>query len=335
MSTFLGKGKLLSDYGFFAARPGSGLPPNVIYIPEIAALSYNVADTRGTATPLIITVYRFVEGATVTIGGTLATDVTILNSTQISCTVPAHAEGVVDIVITNPDGYSSGESGEGIFEYWGPEGQNLSGFWRDFAGMPWTGQASDGYSSGRSFSTTLGTAPTVGLQNEHNIAQLTANTRLRTALPLSQYFSTNAWTFQAIANSNLINQYLFSDMGGYIMFYVGPGSEFGLPPDDWFMASYYWYSENDFTQIFTPFTPGWFVLQAVYDGSTFKLRLNGGPWASIQVTPLADFSSIMSLGAGVGFNGSIAEVNTSDTAITDVELDKYLHYAASTYDITV
>lgn len=51
----------------------------------------------------------------VTFGGSACSNVTILTSTLISCQVPAHAAGVVDIVVTNPGGLSG--TGSSLFEY--------------------------------------------------------------------------------------------------------------------------------------------------------------------------------------------------------------------------
>lgn len=50
-----------------------------------------------------ITGSNFVDGATVTIGGAAATEVIVVNGTTITGKTPAHAEGFVDVVITNPD----------------------------------------------------------------------------------------------------------------------------------------------------------------------------------------------------------------------------------------
>ncbi|MEA2163027.1 MAG: large repetitive protein [Thermoanaerobaculia bacterium] len=53
-----------------------------------------------------ITGTGFVSGGSlgVTFGGAAATSVTVVNSTTITCTTPAHAPGVVDVVLTNGDG---------------------------------------------------------------------------------------------------------------------------------------------------------------------------------------------------------------------------------------
>jgi len=42
-------------------------------------------------------------GATVTLGGTAATNVVVVSATQITATTPAHAAGAVTVTVTNPD----------------------------------------------------------------------------------------------------------------------------------------------------------------------------------------------------------------------------------------
>ncbi len=59
----------------------------------------------GTAVQLTGT--NFLAGATVTFGGTAATGVTVVSSTQINCTTPAHTLGVVTVTITNVDAQSA------------------------------------------------------------------------------------------------------------------------------------------------------------------------------------------------------------------------------------
>jgi uncharacterized repeat protein (TIGR01451 family) len=69
------------------------------------ALSPNQGSDAG-GTPVTITGSGFVSGGSlaVTFGGNAATAVTFGNSTTVTCTTPAHAAGVVDVVLTNGDG---------------------------------------------------------------------------------------------------------------------------------------------------------------------------------------------------------------------------------------
>ena len=52
---------------------------------------------------MTITGTGFLSGATVTLGGTAATNVSVVSSTSITATTPAHAAGTVDVVVTNTD----------------------------------------------------------------------------------------------------------------------------------------------------------------------------------------------------------------------------------------
>ncbi len=69
--------------------------------------------TRLGGTPLTIRGQQFDDLATVTIGGLAADDIVIVSQYEITCTTPlagsptAHAEGVVDVVVTNSDGTAS------------------------------------------------------------------------------------------------------------------------------------------------------------------------------------------------------------------------------------
>jgi hypothetical protein len=49
---------------------------------------------------------NFQKGATVTVGGTAATNVVFKSATQLTITIPKGTAGTADIVVTNPDGQS-------------------------------------------------------------------------------------------------------------------------------------------------------------------------------------------------------------------------------------
>ncbi len=73
--------------------------------PTVTAINPNSGTTAG-GTPVTITGTNFQAGAAVSIGGVAATGVTVVNSTTITATTGAHAAGVVDVVVTNPDAQS-------------------------------------------------------------------------------------------------------------------------------------------------------------------------------------------------------------------------------------
>ena len=67
--------------------------------PTVSSVSPNTGTTAG-GTPVTITGTNFVTGATVTFGSTAATNVVVVNATQITATTPAHAAGAVTVTVT-------------------------------------------------------------------------------------------------------------------------------------------------------------------------------------------------------------------------------------------
>jgi len=70
--------------------------------PVISTVSPSSGPAVG-GTAITITGSGFQGGATVSIGGTAATGVTVVNATQITATTPAHVAGTVNVAVTNPD----------------------------------------------------------------------------------------------------------------------------------------------------------------------------------------------------------------------------------------
>ncbi len=92
----------IGGYGFNFSGPA-------LLAPQVTSLSPNSGPVTG-GTTLTINGANFVSGATVRIGGTLATNVRFQNANSITCTTPAHAAGSADVVATNPDRQSSGSA---------------------------------------------------------------------------------------------------------------------------------------------------------------------------------------------------------------------------------
>jgi len=73
--------------------------------PTVASIDPVSGSISGGGT-LTVTGANFQDGATVTIGGNAATDVAFVDATSLTATIPAGAEGAVDVVVANPDGQS-------------------------------------------------------------------------------------------------------------------------------------------------------------------------------------------------------------------------------------
>jgi phosphatidylserine/phosphatidylglycerophosphate/cardiolipin synthase-like enzyme len=84
------------------SRSGGGTPP----APTITSVSPNTGATGG-GTSVTITGTGFTTGATVGFGGAPATNINVTSGTSITATTPAHAAGMVNVVVTNSDNQSS------------------------------------------------------------------------------------------------------------------------------------------------------------------------------------------------------------------------------------
>ena len=71
--------------------------------PQVTTVSPNYGTPAGGNT-VTITGQNFMTGASVNFGGTPASNVAFVSSTQLTATVPAHAAGLVNVTVTNTDG---------------------------------------------------------------------------------------------------------------------------------------------------------------------------------------------------------------------------------------
>jgi hypothetical protein len=74
--------------------------------PTISSVSPSSGDTAG-GTVVTIAGSNFVSGATVSFGGSPASNVSFVSWTQLNAITPAHAAGSVNVAVTNPDGTSA------------------------------------------------------------------------------------------------------------------------------------------------------------------------------------------------------------------------------------
>jgi phosphatidylserine/phosphatidylglycerophosphate/cardiolipin synthase-like enzyme len=100
-STYLNSspGALKNDTTILGESGGGPTNP----APSVSGISPNSGATSG-GTAVTISGANFLAGATVSIGGAAATNVTVESSTSITATSPAHAAGTVSLSVTNTDG---------------------------------------------------------------------------------------------------------------------------------------------------------------------------------------------------------------------------------------
>jgi hypothetical protein len=98
-------GPLKNDATILPKSTGNGTPP-----PVVSTITPNSGSTVG-GTSITINGSGFQNNATVSLGGSLASSVAVVNSSTITASTPAHAAGTVDVVVTNTDGQSGTKSG--------------------------------------------------------------------------------------------------------------------------------------------------------------------------------------------------------------------------------
>jgi hypothetical protein len=103
---FTSPGALKNDNTVLPASGGGPPPPPPPQPPTLTSVSPNSGPTAG-GTSVTITGTNFVSGATVRFDSTAATNVTVVSSTSITASAPAHAAGPVSIVVTNPNAQSA------------------------------------------------------------------------------------------------------------------------------------------------------------------------------------------------------------------------------------
>jgi hypothetical protein len=115
---------------FRSGGQGGGNPA-----PTVTSITPNTGTANG-GTAVTLTGTGFLAGATVKLGGTAATGVTVVNSTSITATTPAHAAGAVNVVVTNSD-TQSGTLSNG-YSYTTSTGGGTIGFVQVNAATPQT-----------------------------------------------------------------------------------------------------------------------------------------------------------------------------------------------------
>ena len=86
--------------------------------PTVSSVSPTSGATAG-GTSITITGTGFLANATVSVGGTAASSVAVVNSTTITALTPAHTAGTVDVVVTNTDTQTGTKTG--AFTYVAPQ----------------------------------------------------------------------------------------------------------------------------------------------------------------------------------------------------------------------
>ncbi len=201
---------------------------NTAPAPTVSAISPTSGSTSG-GTSVTITGTAFAAGATVSLGGTSATSVTVVSSTSITATVPAHAAGAVNVVVTNTDS-QSGTLTNG-FTYSAPETVVVSDDFNDNSldTTKWGTTLFSGFTN-----TSLGLNETSQQLQTGPLLQNTGGSNYRGVRTNSTYNFSGAYAYVELVqapNSSTAADAMFTignDVDNYYRIYVSAGNLIGL-----------------------------------------------------------------------------------------------------------
>ncbi len=223
-----------------------------------------------------------------------------------------------------------------------PASLSLTGWWREYTGTPWVGTASAGTSGTHNLSTGS-PAPTLGTLNGHGTANYDGATEsLLYTGSLADLISTGTGTIVVL----FFGTSAVADSG---VWYAEPAfiatdshiSEFGFCFSDAGVIAGN-YDGAAFNRLAVPANIGaWHMASYTWDGAQLRVRVDNGAYQTVAAGAIA---SIAPYGAESGmdptsntvfYNGYIAELITSDTVISDANLDNLRTYMNTRYGVSV
>lgn len=330
------------------ATLAGGFTYGALPAPSISALNYYQGQPEGGGKPIVIIGSGFTDATVVDFGGSSATFV-VDSDTKITAALPAHAAGSVSVTVTGPGGTSAAAS----FEYWSPAQLTLTGWWRadsttGYALAAGTGtflaKASAG-TSGAAGNLTEGTnPPAVGaaleghappdfdgtndvLQSSTDWGSLVSGTD-GTVLVLF-----NADTAAAPATAAYDDRPLVCDDNfGFNLGFSSGGVCPAFYDGGWKPAA---------PSRVACSTGAWHLAKCRWSGGTLGWGVDSGAMTTTAVGALQTFAGCkltlgrVQISSTLRFDGRIAELITSSSAIADADITKVRNYCAQRYGESV
>lgn len=309
-------------------------------VPRVASV---VPDTGPTAGGTSVTIYgRNFTGTTgVTFDVSSATSVVVVNDSVITCTTPAHASGVVDVSVTNTYGTGTKTNGFEYSSVFDPATLVLTVWVRGaYAGSPWVGEASAGSSGSRNLTEATNPASVGAALNGFNTADFDGtNDVLTNGTAISTLLSASAWSFWDLVNIDAIdtdnalsynNDVLAFGTGAF--WGVHLKSNGGSP----LVQAYQWDGAEKKAEASIS-TGSWALVQAKYDGTNIKVRVNSGAWQSTAAGNITTTTGTLVLGGttAMWFDGRKADFALAATAFSDGTFDDIKSYVNSRYALSL
>lgn len=218
-----------------------------------------------------------------------------------------------------------------------PATLTLEGWWRNFAGSPWTPTASAGGSgtAGRNLETNLG-LPGTGTLDGYGTADFSGTLQtLVSTQAATTHITASAGTIIVLAKADTAvaaasdfydDPGLVAETGGFIgLVFTASGVRAGV-----FNAS------SKQTTHIAQATGAWFMASARWDGTNIRCRVN-----STDATPVAAVGGASSVGTNIYagrnysgtrlFDGQIADIITDTSSMSDADLASVYSYFKARY----
>lgn len=183
----------------------------------------------------------------------------------------------------------------------------------------WTGKASAGTSGGRN-ATTAGANPTVGanLNGIPTVAFAHASAQyLNFSYALSTVFTAGAWSWWCLCNQTAAA--IGSLFGDQVDGYVDIGTT-AIPQFNPLQ-----FNGGYFGPAVASFTSQWQLVQAKYDGTNLKARVNSSAWSSVAVGNIGSLIRQCRIGANYNtlntFDGLMASMGAAQVAFSDAQFN--------------
>ncbi len=221
-----------------------------------------------------------------------------------------------------------------------PAGLPLTGWWRaSYAGSPWTGTASAG-SSGSKNLTEATNPPAAGtaVNGLTPAAFDGTNDRLANATAMSSIFTAAAGTFVVIAKTNAAaapaagpydDPTFFSDpaIGAVGLGWNTSGVRAFLTDGSYKTAT------------IAQGTGSWFMACMRWDSANLSLDINGGATTNVAAGAISNVTGTLRIGANYAaaafLNGSILEVMTAASKLTDTDRNNIKSYFNARYALSL
>lgn len=344
MSDSIAFGGLKHLVRFLYTNLNEGGSPPTSNPPTISSLNYTVGGVDGGGQSIVITGTNMDTVTTVLFDAASAT-IGSQNATTVTVTLPAHAAGLVDVTVTNPDG---SDTSVNAFRYLDLDTLSTERYEGSYGGAPWT-PAFGSYNLAEG----LG-APAVGAaQGGYTPAEFdgaTENLYSTLGSTLNEYISEvgdvsggfSGWALLDVTSADNINGdftaegCITSDSGGYFGFLVsnfgGTAARFG-----------FWNSITGNEHATKAFTSGQYALLAfTHDGtSTGKVSVNG-VWGTANASmALTGYAGTGTIYVGCNYDATkfqgmrLMDLGYNKQPLSDANLGYLTEYMRQRYGVTL